>query len=61
VIRFHFGERLIYAPTAAMIYQFREVLGGRATRVADLEQPALPGSSRGFGYKVADAFPSDSA
>src|SRR6267142_5101036 len=37
VIRFHFGERLIHAPTAAMIYQFREVLGGRATRVADLE------------------------
>jgi hypothetical protein len=41
VIRFHFGERLIHAPTAAMIYQFREVLGGRATRVADLEQPVF--------------------
>jgi 8-oxo-dGTP pyrophosphatase MutT (NUDIX family) len=39
VIRFHFGERLIHAPTAAMIYQFREVLAGRETRVADLEQP----------------------
>jgi len=37
VIRFRFGERLIHAPTAAMIYQFREVLGGRETRVADLE------------------------
>ena len=41
VIRFHFGERLIHAPTAAMIYQFREVLGGRAIRVADLEQPVF--------------------
>jgi len=41
VIRFHLGERLIHAPTAAMIYQFREVLGGRETRVADLEQPVF--------------------
>ena len=41
VIRFHFGERLIHAPTAAMIYQFREVLGGRATSVAELEQPVF--------------------
>jgi 8-oxo-dGTP pyrophosphatase MutT (NUDIX family) len=41
VIRFHYGERLIHAPTAAMIYQFREVLAGRATRVADLEQPVF--------------------
>jgi 8-oxo-dGTP pyrophosphatase MutT (NUDIX family) len=41
VIRFHWEERLIHAPTAAMIYQFREVLGGRDTRVADLEQPVF--------------------
>jgi 8-oxo-dGTP pyrophosphatase MutT (NUDIX family) len=41
VIRFHFGQRLIHAPTAAMIYQFREVLAGRDTRVADLEQPVF--------------------
>ena len=41
VIRFHFGERMIHAPTAAMIYQFREVLAGRDTRVADLEQPVF--------------------
>lgn len=41
VIRFHWEERLIHAPTAAMIYQFREVLDGRATRVADLEQPVF--------------------
>jgi len=32
------GDR-IHAPTAAVIYQFREVLAGRTTRVADLEQP----------------------
>jgi hypothetical protein len=41
VIRFHFEGRLIHAPTAAMIYQFREVLAGCATRVADLEQPVF--------------------
>jgi 8-oxo-dGTP pyrophosphatase MutT (NUDIX family) len=41
VIRFHWDERLIHAPTAAMVYQFREVLAGRATRVADLEQPVF--------------------
>src|SRR6185437_9489733 len=29
VIRFHWEDRLIHAPTAAMIYQFREVLAGR--------------------------------
>jgi 8-oxo-dGTP pyrophosphatase MutT (NUDIX family) len=41
VIRFHWDQRLIHAPTAAMIYQFREVLAGRDTRVADLEQPVF--------------------
>jgi 8-oxo-dGTP pyrophosphatase MutT (NUDIX family) len=41
VIRFHWEERLIHAPTAAMIYQFRELLAGRVTRVADLEQPVF--------------------
>jgi len=41
VIRFHFEGRLIHAPTAALIYQFREVLAGRQTRVADLEQPVF--------------------
>jgi 8-oxo-dGTP pyrophosphatase MutT (NUDIX family) len=39
VIRFHHDGQMIHAPTAAMIYQFREVLGGRDTRVAELEQP----------------------
>jgi mutator protein MutT len=41
VIRFrHIGQH-IHAPTAALIYQFREVLAGRDTRVADLEQPVF--------------------
>jgi 8-oxo-dGTP pyrophosphatase MutT (NUDIX family) len=41
VVRLHVNGRTIHAPTAAMIYQFREVLAGRATRVADLEQPVF--------------------
>jgi 8-oxo-dGTP pyrophosphatase MutT (NUDIX family) len=41
VIRFHHAGRLIHAPTAALIYQFREVLDGRDTRVAELEQPVF--------------------
>ena len=41
VVRFHYAARLIHAPTAAMLYQFREVLGGRDTRVAELEQPVF--------------------
>lgn len=41
VIRLHFGERHVHAPTAALIYQFTEVLAGRVTRVAELEQPVF--------------------
>ena len=41
VIRFHHQASLIHAPTAALIYQFREVLAGRQTRVRDLEQPVF--------------------
>src|SRR5258708_35188056 len=41
VIRFHHAARLIHAPTAALIYQFREVLAGRDTRGTELEQPAF--------------------
>jgi 8-oxo-dGTP pyrophosphatase MutT (NUDIX family) len=41
VVRFRWDQRLIHAPTAALIYQFREVLAGRDTRVADLEQPVF--------------------
>jgi len=36
----HFGH-FIHAPTAALIYQFSEVLAGRTTRVAKLEQPVF--------------------
>ena len=41
VIRFRYASQHIHAPTAALIYQFREVLAGRDTRVADLEQPVF--------------------
>jgi 8-oxo-dGTP pyrophosphatase MutT (NUDIX family) len=41
VIRFHLAGQFIHAPTAAMIYQFREVLAGRDTRVGALEQPVF--------------------
>jgi 8-oxo-dGTP pyrophosphatase MutT (NUDIX family) len=41
VVRLHVNGRTIHAPTAAMIYQIREVLAGRQTRVADLEQPVF--------------------
>ena len=41
VIRLHLGGQQIHAPTAALIYQFREVLAGRDTRVAELEQPVF--------------------
>lgn len=41
VVRFHHHMSLIHAPTAALIYQFREVLAGRHTRVTDLEQPVF--------------------
>jgi mutator protein MutT len=41
VIRFRHAGQHIHAPTAALIYQFREVLAGRDTRVADLEQPVF--------------------
>jgi len=39
VVRMRIDGRFIHAPTAAILYQFREVLDGRSTRVADLEQP----------------------
>jgi len=41
VIRLHVNGRSIHAPTAALVYQFRELLAGRTTRVADLEQPVF--------------------
>jgi 8-oxo-dGTP pyrophosphatase MutT (NUDIX family) len=41
VIRFRHAGQFIHAPTAALIYQFREVLAGRPTRVVELEQPVF--------------------
>ncbi len=39
VVRMLIDGRFIHAPTAAILYQFREVLAGRSTRVSELEQP----------------------
>lgn len=40
VLRMRVGHRSIAAPTAAVLYQFREVcIAGRSTRVAHFEQP----------------------
>ena len=42
LIRLHIGgEHHIHAPTAALIYQLRELVAGRVTRVAELEQPVF--------------------
>jgi 8-oxo-dGTP pyrophosphatase MutT (NUDIX family) len=41
VIRFRHAGQHIHAPTAALIYQLAEVLAGRNTRVAELEQPVF--------------------
>jgi 8-oxo-dGTP pyrophosphatase MutT (NUDIX family) len=41
VIRLRVEDRYVHAPTAAVIYQFLEVLAGRNTRVFDLEQPVF--------------------
>jgi len=41
VIRFRHAGQHIHAPTAALIYQFAELLAGRNTRVAELEQPVF--------------------
>jgi 8-oxo-dGTP pyrophosphatase MutT (NUDIX family) len=41
VIRLCIGDQHIHAPTAALVYQLRELVAGRITRVADLEQPVF--------------------
>lgn len=41
VIRYRHAGQFIHAPTAALIYQFSELLAGRDTRVAELEQPVF--------------------
>ena len=40
-IRIRMNNSLVHAPTAAVIYQFHELLAGRHTRVGDLEQPVF--------------------
>ncbi len=41
LIRLRVGDHHIHAPTAALIYQLRELVAGRITRVAHLEQPVF--------------------
>ena len=41
VIRIRMNGFLVHAPTAALVYQFHEVLAGRDTRIGDLEQPVF--------------------
>lgn len=41
VIRVHMAGNNVHAPTAALVFQFRELVAGRTTRVADLEQPVF--------------------
>ena len=41
LIRLDIGDHHIHAPTAALVYQLREVAAGRITRVADLDQPVF--------------------
>jgi 8-oxo-dGTP pyrophosphatase MutT (NUDIX family) len=41
VIRIRLYERYVHAPTAAVIYQFVELMRGRVTRVRDYEQPVF--------------------
>lgn len=41
LVRIRIEGDFIHAPTAAILYQFRELLAGRVTRVAHLEQPVF--------------------
>ena len=41
VVRLRLNGSLVHAPTAAVLYQFGELIKGRTTRVADLEQPVF--------------------
>ena len=41
VVRLRLNRGFIHAPTAAVIYQFIEVLAGRNTRVRDYDQPVF--------------------
>lgn len=41
LVHMKINRTTVHAPTAALLYQFRELLAGRTTRVADLEQPVF--------------------
>jgi 8-oxo-dGTP pyrophosphatase MutT (NUDIX family) len=41
VVRLRINEDRIHAPTAAVLYQFAELIAGRQTRVHELEQPTF--------------------
>ena len=41
IVRILINGNHVNAPTAALIYQFRELLAGRLTRVAEYEQPVF--------------------
>lgn len=41
VVRLRINDDRIHAPTAAVLYQFAELIGGRQTRVHELEQPTF--------------------
>lgn len=41
LVQMSIGEQFINAPTAALVYQLRELVAGRVTRVAHLEQPVF--------------------
>jgi 8-oxo-dGTP pyrophosphatase MutT (NUDIX family) len=41
LIRIRMAGNQVHAPTAALVFQFRELVAGRTTRVADLEQPVF--------------------
>ena len=41
LVQVSIGDQFINAPTAAMVYQLRELVAGRITRVAHFEQPVF--------------------
>lgn len=41
LVRVKINNAVIHAPTAAVLYQFREAIAGRTTRVGHLEQPVF--------------------
>ena len=41
VLRLYIGDSQVHAPTAALVYQLRELMAGRVTRVDGFEQPVF--------------------